>query len=461
MDRDREPDLAIEILVRLGQFEAARSLLVEDTSPAFDWLRAPDQRQAPWLRVGEVLHPLRGCQDLRVIRVRPYGQEAVGLVEAVAVFHQREFPGCVLELLEPEPAIELSFETIRDMVEAEQFAIRADETAFVTAVPDHPTPYSAGLGMPGVVVLGVVDGDPFLETLAAHEFYHSVLDLTHTDGLEGPDDPGSVLGEWGRYAPLKATYVSHAQRRFCTTTSQVQALVEEGDLRGAVALDPHYVALYPRLALRAFQARQPERAIGWLEQWSTIEPSVEAAAELYEALLLLGRCAGQVARAAPGYGLASNTHLYLAQAALRAHHFERAAEQAQMALELEPGHPHGLFQLGWANHCLGRHEQAAECYRACPDWGAVRVRQAWLEGRPFTEEGDADVRWAASFTLEPEQAIAGLRGLEHQAALHRLGVLLLEQADREGARRALTRAIELHPYRPWALECERLLAGLQ
>ncbi|MBI3928876.1 MAG: hypothetical protein HY319_25265 [Armatimonadetes bacterium] len=400
---------------------------------------------------GEIVHSLWGTEDSTrlvvapcLLRERgappgPWVERCRELAEAVADFHQREFPGGPKpEVLAPRDlGVGPSFEWIRDALdygELEDLRRRlglgsareasgeladprqvpgspcnalgdrpapnthARRVDFLVCVPAVPQPYTAGFGSDRTVALRLVPDDPFAATVAAHEFCHAVLELRHTDGWSDLDDPASIMGAWGPRSPLERTYVAPGQKELCLTTARAQDLLSRaqdlersGELQPALEHylevldeDPRYLSIYRSAARILVRLDRSAQALDMLRRLRQVDGTAESGADLAELLLCLGRHreAERLFRQTPGYGSSESTHLFLAGACLRAAAYGRARHQLEIALGLEPGIPWGLAHLAWAHHGLGHRRKALRLYRMTlrqvPGWGAVRLRLAYL-----------------------------------------------------------------------------------
>lgn len=449
-----------EALVRNGQDQRALELLQGATtlSPEeehrLNWLQQPEVRSQTLEEVGAILHPLYSTQALSHIEIRTYGPIPAGLPSALREFHEREFPGTTLNFHAPETSsVGESFEQLRDLVDVGELPDWAnpDSLSLVSAQSPRATAYTAGIGTPKMMVLRFAPEDPFQESVTAHELYHSLLDLNHTNGLEGPDDCGSVMGPWGIRTPLKATYVSHFHRRFCTTTAATQALVEQAAWEEALQLDPHYLALYQKAATDRIRQEDPERALELLEGWFQHDTGPEAASSLGELLLHLGRSPQQVFERSLGYLQAANTHLYAAQACLNAYAFGPALEQLEFAESLDPHNIHMQGMMAWAYHGLGQKLRARNLYKKvlqrCPDWESLRGRLMWLQGDEYTAPyPDDELLWLEGLTQPGAHICQKLVDVQSQKALLCLAWRQFQFLDPGMAEQTFARCRALHPY---------------
>lgn len=452
-----------EALVRLGLTEEARVLLAGVGSESLTdqeawrlhWLSQP-ARQAGGESESLVLHPLYGTRAIEKVDLLVAGPVADEVLEEVADFHAREFGGhqmTVFRLTSECPPD--SFEALRaqlevgaepswmsellERAEAEKPGVRA--LLLTVARAEQPTAYSAGFGAPGMAVVSLMPGDPFQATVIAHELYHSLLDLNHTNGCEGPLDLRSVMGPLGLRAPLSHTYLCPQHFQACSCTPEVQAMVDAGELEDAVQACPGYLGVYPLLARRYLGEERVGDAVGALESWFACDPGPEAAAALGELLLNLGRDPAPYFFRSRGHGQVANTHLYLAQGCLNGCHFEPAVDELERARALEPENLFILGMLAWAHHGLGNFELAEALYvealEMFPDWESARARLRWLRGERYEAPyADPDLLWVAALT-RGQDAVESLRSLSEPKCLLLRGRLLAEAGEREAALRVL------------------------
>ena len=402
-----------------------------------------------------------GTTNLSVSKIRPYGGGLQELLSEVAKFHQREFPTCLLEILSPQRAPDgLFFEDLRASLEVGETPAwlspatqeRGDKELTMVALPmREPTPYSAGYGAPGLVVLGLVENDPFASTLIAHELYHALLDLPHTDGLEGPEDCDSVMGEEGRFSPLMTTYVCPQQVQLCLTTREAQEAVERGDFEQALKLDPTYFAICPMVLQDCARKGMLEYPLGLLRAWWLHGQSPEAATHYLELLLNTGWVdeAKDILQDTLGYFEAANTHLYAARACVAAHQYQLGVEELKMSLTLAPDCLPALGALGWCYHRLGQERLARKFYlkalEQSPDWQLVQARLAWLDGESYVApSAEPDLLYVQARCSSESEAIELLQGVEDQACLHYLGWLLIKAGRTTEAQDAFEAAADFN-----------------
>lgn len=453
-----------EALVRQGSPEEALALLkgvpAEDLTDQEEWrlywLSQPAPRAGRGSVEPVVLHPLYGTRAIEQVELLVVGVVSDEVLAQVVAFHAREFAGhrMTVRRLDFDPPPE-SFETLRSrlevgsepawmrellqLAEAENPSARA--LLLTVAEAEQPTAYSAGFGAPGLAVVGLMPGDPFQATVIAHELYHSLLDLNHTNGCEGPLDLRSVMGPLGLRAPLSHTYLCREHLDGTTCAPEVQAMVETGDLDVAVRTCPGYLGVYPLLARRYLIDGRVGDAVGALESWFARDPGPEAAAALGELLLNLGRDPAPYFFRCRGHGQVANTHLYLAQGCLNGCHFEPAVDELERARALEPENLFILGMLAWAHHGLGNLELAETLYNEAlevfPDWESARARLCWLRGERYVAPyPDPDLLWVAALT-GGQEAMESLRGLSEPKCLLLRGRLLAEAGEREEALRVL------------------------
>jgi tetratricopeptide (TPR) repeat protein len=379
-------------LVRLGRNEEALQRLQrsDDLSEAEDfrrcWLERPGERLAAFEPAGAILHPLYGTQRLdNTITVTVRGKIPEETLESLTRFHGREFPDSKLNFVSSKDNVGARpFEELRDLVDVGQlpdWAV-ADQLWLVVATSVVTTGYSAGVGADGIAIVKLESGDPFAPTIIAHELYHSLLGLNHTNGSEGPFDPTSVMGPLGTRAPLESTHIAAFHRKCCTTEPEVQELVEQGRWSEALKLDPDYLGLYTKVAEVLQRDGSATEAISVLEGWFERDPGPEAASVLGSYMAYQGLSPANVYEQTRGYDFEANTHLYLAQASLEAKRFREALNELNIALDLAPWHLHGLAMRARAFRGLGRNQEAIEDYREaleiCPDWQEMKIELSEL-----------------------------------------------------------------------------------
>lgn len=459
-------EFELEALVRLGCLEEARRLLAplpdhelsREGKWLKQWLSSPPRSHSVPDSLSTVVHPLYGTTRFETAKITVVGELDEELRRTLVDFHRREFNGhellfqcATLEVLLP------SFEELRIQLqvggEPEWLeAVRADgDVVLVIARTALPTAYSAGFGAPGCAVVGLQSGDPFQATVVAHELYHSLLDLNHTNGAEGPLDPGSIMGPLGLRAPLTHTYLAEEHRRFCLTTPEVQALVEREKQEEALRLDPNYLALYSTLATRYLQKRLPDRALAALRTWFKKDPGPEAAAALGKLLMDLGEDPGSTFLRSRGHGEAANTHLYLAQACLDSFRFEAAVTELERAYTLEPSNLNLRGMLGWAHHGCGNLAAARKLYAETlslnEEWEAIRARVRWIEGQPYEAPyPDPDLLWIQSYCEDAPSALKTLAGQTDQRCVLRRARALLGEGRLQEARTDFDFCISTNPY---------------
>ena len=447
-------------LARLQRWEEARAILEAqdelERSEAFllDWLTVPHQRLIAESQVGTVLHPLYGTKRLGPILVKVVGPVCDQVLQTCTRFHRREFPHHELDFLRIQDNFpQESFEELRYSLEAEQepswLKTSRNEVYLVSAKSTERTAYSRGFGSKNVAVLQYLHDDPFQATTTSHELYHTLLDLNHSNGLEGPDDPGSVMGPWGLTAPLLNTYVGPFHRSCCSTTETVQSLVESEQWEEALRHDPNYLGLYQKVADRLLARGETTRALQQLQEWYKRDPGPEAGSAWLQLALELDETWPQELALCRGYGKAPNTHIYLAQACLKAYRFDLALDQLEEALLLDPGHLFARAMRGWSRHCSGLWEKADEDYlqvlSVVPDWEAVLQRRAllaagvWQNGYQVQhdpvpgETWDEDSAWLAAWRAPPRRALELLEPFDTQPCLHLKGFLLHHMGDTDQA----------------------------
>lgn len=408
-----------EVYIYQGRYQEALEVLRESTSLSSlelfrkTWLLAPNQRAKPLKPVQPVLHALYGTKALNDVTITCIGPLPEDLLERLKQFHSREFSGHQLQFeAATAKAPQESFETLRDLIdvgELPEWAV-GERFLMVAAKAQNPTPYTAGIGSPGMMVLSLTRNDPFQATIVAHELYHSLLDLNHSNGTEGPDDPGSVMGPWGSRIPVEVAYVNEFHRTCCTTTQEVQALVEAEEFEKALLLDPHYLGLYAKVAEQKLSQGMAEGAVEILKRWVQVDPGPEAMARLGELLIRLERDPSMIFRSCRGFETAANTHLYLAQCYLNCYAFEGALQQLRTAQKLEPDNLHALGMTGWALHGAGHFEQAELQYGAtlerCPGWESVLGRLAWLRGEEYSAPHPSEeLLWLEAVTSKKSEAL--------------------------------------------------------
>lgn len=457
-------ELESEILVRLGHREEARFLLeglserelTQEESWRKTWLSNPPLAAQKTEKT--VLHPLYDTRRIDSVKLHVVGHLEPQILEELKSFHQRELPGPSLTISGSESPPELpSFEQLRAQLEvgSEPEWLRnlaVDDTqVLVVLQATEATAYSVGFGAPGIAVVGLIPGDPFQATVVAHELYHSLLDLNHTNGTEGPLDLSSLMGPFGLRTPLSHTHLSQEHKALCLTTEEAQSLVESLRYEEALLRDPDYVALYRPLAETYLRQREPQRALEVLKRWFERDPGPESASLLTRWMLDLGLDPTPYFLRTRGHGEAANTHLYLAQACLDSFCFEQAITELERAGALEPDNLSLRGMLGWAHHGNGEFDIARALYTealaACPSWEAVYARLAWLEGTPYrAAHPDPDLLWLQSLREEPEVVVALLEGQSDQRCLLRRARAWVSLKNLPEARKLFTACVEQNPY---------------
>ena len=458
-------------LARLHRWEEARAILESQSElelqSAFlmEWLQSPNKRLRTAAEVQPVLHPLYGLERLQPIEVKVVGPVSCESLQTCAQFHQREFPHHRLDFKVIDNSYPAeSFEDLRNSLEVGQepswLEIGENEVYLVSARSTERTAYSRGFGSQDMAVLHYVEGDPFQATTTSHELYHTLLDLNHSNGLEGPDDPGSVMGPWGLTAPLLNTYICSSHRSCCTTSEEVQCLVEDHKWEEALSLDPDYLGLYQRVADQNLARGHENRAVENLKDWFLRDPGPEAASAWLQHLLDQDQQWSDELHLCRGYGRAANTHIYLAQACIRAYRFDLALQQLEEALAIEPDHLFAQAMRGWSRHCSGSWEDADADYlkvlEVVPDWEAVLQRRALLASGVWQagyraqhdplpgEMWDEDCAWLAGWRAAPSRALEILEPFESQACHHLKGFLLFQLDQGDQAREMFERSISIN-----------------
>lgn len=445
--------LLAQIEVRLGRAEEALELLrgCARLTVEQEYLLKVLEGEPPTVEVAavEVLHSQREWRDLTRLEVQPWLALEPGapkppmerLLTELRELHLRQFPGTELEFKPIRKWTGEGFHQLRDLLDVGQ-ATAVPEYSLVVFSGTETAPYSAGVGVDRVALVNYASGDPFLTTLAAHEFYHAMLDLAHSDGVEDRGDPESLMGVLGRRCPPRWAYLNPEQRRQCRCSREVQELASIGEYEQALELDPDYLALYPPAVARSLE---PEPLfLEWLRHDGGLPARVAWGSYLL--------CYGRPREAEAAWQELPNhpsSLLYQAFACLDNGFHRRALRYFKLAEEL--GGP-SLFVdagRGWAHHRLNQVPSARRHYRRAlrrlPDWTLVRARLELLEERPVTAEPD-----------RPELAWLVARGRPPREALEILGAWPEDPACLFASALILVGLGELHPAAGAFLKTEEL-----
>lgn len=240
-----------------------------------------------------------------------------------------------------------------------------------------------------------------VEFVACHEFFHSLLDLRHANGLHGFADAASVMAVDQIAHPIEGSYLSPWQKCLCLTSTRVQRLVDvgrrlEGLARPERALrvyeqaleeDPFHLMLHEKVAGLLVQERRVHEALSVLRRGGRLNPRLMfTAAEL---LFRLGRvregrqvlretcqcrCAAQptvVARDRAYLGVLA------AQACQRSALCHEAVRWYRRALKIDV-RPWFHASLGTAFHTLGNLERASRHYVTSLEMGYAGAPAHWL-----------------------------------------------------------------------------------
>lgn len=472
-------------LAYFGRNAEARKQLakISTLEPADEFLANclihPRTRLQPLEPTGTVTHALYDTRALKRADIQVVGEFTDGLLEQCLSFHRREFPHHELtfhELSTKQPGE--SFEELRDLLDTGQTPewVKNESVYLVAADSPNRTAFSRGYGSSQVAVIQLMEGDPYQATTIMHELYHTLLDLTHSNGIEGPDDLGSIMGPWGLAAPLLNTYVSNTHRLACTTTSEVQSLIEQGEYQRALELDPNYLGLYQKLSQQRLQKGQLKAAAETLERWFKVDPGPESCSAWQELALLTSISLNPDVTRCRGYGTASNTHIYLAQGCNRAYRFQAALSELKTALDLDPHNLYGQAMLGWAHHCLGNLQIARNAYQTVlavvPEWNGIKLRLELLESELLSKgyKGqelvsgltgtDDDECWLVALLGSPKKGLAVLSQTSSQECVHLRGVLNCLLDRTEEARKEFEHSQALNPFSLHGLAGRAWLAHL-
>lgn len=410
-----------------------------------------------------------GPHQVHSIRVRPLiwrepGQEigywsarAAACVAALADFHQRHFPGHPLLVEEPvdlgEGPAEHTFWQSWHLRSPTPFAsllprsVTVGEVSLLfCAVAGDP---SWGRGFRGlsILLLGAETGWP--EYLVGHEFYHSALELRHTDGFQDDHDPNSLMdvGAWS--APLWAMWLSPFQVEACLCPpeleSQLRACWKEPpairlkrylELLEEAPLHPWLNRVATELLLEGRRFREAEGVLRRRLQAGTSFWAARQLALLYDRMGK-GREARRVIESHPGPRTQSNL-IDMSHALIWANQPDSARRCLLEALK-DDVTPRLLADLGvvWLNLWQG-------------EPGAALLRAAL---RYHPEEPDYMVRLAAALIMtgELKEARSWLRRTRRAAPRAREPRFLEAYLDCVEGRweRALRRARRLHPSEGW------------
>jgi len=263
---------------------------------------------------------------------------------------------------------------------------------------------SRGYGGYGHAVIECVADDAYLPAVLAHELYHAILRLQHTDGEKDRLELSGLMGTPGSLTRLEDAHLSFRQRAHAATPHAVQSLVNAGWradratrwdraaalYRRALEGDPLHLWVASRLAQAEMHRGDYSAAARVLHDALYLDNGADLAAQLGHVLIDLGRLAEARAALARGrgYGHAERTHVLAGVAWARSLHPARAAREFRRALSLDPGSGEAHAHLGAALHCLGRFREARRAYdralQVDPRWAEVLDRLAILHA----EEGD-------------------------------------------------------------------------
>ncbi|HEY3997583.1 MAG TPA: tetratricopeptide repeat protein, partial [Candidatus Xenobia bacterium] len=342
------------------------------------------------------LHALYGWRPFTRIRLIPmvmysggepaeWLSRATQLALAVAEFHRQTFPGTApIEVdaardLGKADALDL-FWSYRELTDPRiwQHLPRRQRQDIFLVVCGVPGAECSGVAPTGAAF--VLTGEHTIRAfaVAVHEFYHALLDLPHTDGLQDESEPQSVMGG-GSYTPLPGTWVSLHQRALCLTVPGVsQKLLggwrreAAGDLdlahqaySEALAKDPLHLQAWRRTAHLRLRLRGPVQAMALLRDLPVPGPQTRLLTELGADMARLGHvaAAARVLGRVPGAGKEGSAEAAIGRAWMRGRCYGLAMLHLFRAMELEPSY-HTLVDMAIACQQAGRRSEACRLFRA-------------------------------------------------------------------------------------------------
>lgn len=362
------------------------------------------------------------------------GVEALTAIAAdVAAFHRRQYgPAAEVEAAPVQVAGGAShpYPWYETMLEQRQFAAlpyqrrlrtRPDqpyELALLMVVSGERTDNSQGHGGQGYAVFRY-SRNPDVAFVAAHELYHSVLNLPHAPDPTSPLVVGDNIMTSGASSPLVETPMSAWHRALTLTWRHAQACIEQArgaQRRGrdaealalyleALRLDPLHLGAHHAAAQLQLRLGRIDAALELMRGAAALDVTPVATIRLGQTLMAMGRAeeARGVWRGMRGYGT-SAVRFEIGGACMVADHEWEGLRHSQHAASRKPA-PMLLAGVALAWHNLNRYQTAARWYRRVlarrPSWGGLRMRYAVLladlgqEAEARAQVRDAS-RWQAA-----------------------------------------------------------------
>jgi tetratricopeptide (TPR) repeat protein len=422
------------LLRRHGQPQAALALMQQAPHAGLYGLEEfmgrlrRDQAPEPYasrlreMRAGRcVLHQYKGRETWSRIRLRVvvYGRPFDGvasLLSALKTFHAEQFgdaaPIDVVSMIERSGS--QPYDYFENAIKNENFRPmcaelgvtrrRPGEAVLVLLMPPQDPPLARGVGGYGYAAIECARRDVYLSAVAAHELYHAVLALLHTDGDMDFLEAGGIMGWPGGQNRLEDSYVAWRHQAQCATPRAAARHIrlgwradEDGNWDDAAAhygeavrLDPLHLWGASRWGHIELHRGHYARSAAILERLVALDASVEYVAQLAHVQLDRGRYreARRLFESSRGYGRDARTHLLVAFAWARSWYYRQARREYHQALALKPHHLQALGSLAAVEHALGRHDKARRLYTGAlerdPHWAEIYVRRGLL----FAEMGE-------------------------------------------------------------------------
>ncbi|MCA9796847.1 MAG: hypothetical protein KC910_33790, partial [Candidatus Eremiobacteraeota bacterium] len=252
---------------------------------------------------------------------------------------------------------------------------------------------SAGFGGHAMAFVDIEERDLFTPTVIAHEFYHAVAGLAHTDGVKGRHDPFGLMGYPGTAVPLDQSYLNWQQRAHLGSpagTAALVARVRAAEQRGyhrrvhqhlleLVEHDPLHLWARAQLVRSYLRQGQPERALEQVQERARKDSGL--AGQAWAAELRL-RIASLEPRDLPGLGYEAVSHLVLAELLASHLRLPEAEFECYQAQGLGADADSVAYQRAALADARGQPERAETLLAGCsPSFTAAWRNLALLEAR--------------------------------------------------------------------------------
>ncbi|MGE0491869.1 MAG: hypothetical protein AB7S38_21840 [Vulcanimicrobiota bacterium] len=333
------------------------------------------------------------------------GLEAPALLEPLVTFHRRHLPGSQLHLTFAE-------RTHLPDLQAMEGAIRNGNNLWLARRLKVPTPdlergqiclvlrkgtpeylATAGFGGHAMAFVDIEPQDIFTPTVIAHEFYHAVAGLAHTDGVKARHDPFGLMGYPGTAVPLEESYLNWQQRAHLGSpagTAERVGRIRAAERRGRfervhqlllelVEHDPLHLWARTQLTRSYLRRGAVEAALAQVDERARLDPGL--AGQAWAAELRL-RLAGQEPRELPGLGYEAVSHLVLAELLAGHLRLSEADFECYQARGLGADSDAVAYQRAALADARGRAEAAEALLAGCsPSFTAAWRNLALLEAR--------------------------------------------------------------------------------